>query len=71
MGCFIFLEYKLQINANQSLRSCTHVTGFKSQLYQFLLCDLGLITLCVLVNRGHFVHSSWVSGRNKQIQSRA
>ena len=37
VGCFIFLEYKGQINDNPSVRSCTHMTGFKSQLCHFLI----------------------------------
>ena len=37
IGCFIFLEYKVQIHDNPSIRSCIHMTGFKSQLCHFLL----------------------------------
>ena len=52
IGCFIFVQYKVQINDNPSIRSCTHMTGFKSQLCHFLPCDLGLVTYCGSVIMG-------------------
>ena len=51
IGCFIFLEYKLQINDNPSTRSCTHMTGFKSQLCHFLIVwSWSSYPLCVCDN---------------------